>query len=421
MVTTDVIRVRRWPTERPLLYLNYALAILLWIIFFRASSQTVTWFAVVVSFMALMNIGFIAQIRGSAIRLGPDQFPDLYRRVEDLARRMELRQTPEVYLMQQDGALNAFATRFLRSHFVVLMSDLLEACDGNESARDMIIGHELGHIRAGHLRWFHAFLLPVAFVPFVGTALSRAREYTCDRYGVMAADDLDGALTGLTVLAAGARHGTLVNREALMRQRHQISGVWMTLGQWLSTHPPLVKRLQALDPELAAGPAPAPIGRWAAAAVIVLFFGGIFGAGWAGLRAIPEWSAALEASQPFLSREAGRAAQLRDSLGEGGLAIRANAEIQRLIDFIEAERAAGRRIPAHAESLYDRWNAANSDPEPIDPYDGYRLGYHLDEESYSIWSSGPDAQPDTDDDVERTVDLDGEEGGSPRLLPGGKS
>jgi hypothetical protein len=89
---------------------------------------------------------------------------------------------PEVYLQQQDGAINAFATRFLRSHMVVLMADLLEACGSNDAARDMIIGHELGHIRAGHLR-FHWVLLPVAFVPFVGSALSRAREYTCDRYG----------------------------------------------------------------------------------------------------------------------------------------------------------------------------------------------------------------------------------------------
>ena len=67
-VATDVIRVRRWPTERPLLYLNLAIAALLWIILFRLSPQTVAGMAVFVGFMALVNMGFVAQIRGSAVR-----------------------------------------------------------------------------------------------------------------------------------------------------------------------------------------------------------------------------------------------------------------------------------------------------------------------------------------------------------------
>ena len=82
---------------------------------------------------------------------------------------------PEVYLMQQDGAINAFATRFLRSQIVVLLADLLDACGDNDRARDMIIGHELGHIRAGHT-FGHWLMLPAAFIPFVGVALSRARD-----------------------------------------------------------------------------------------------------------------------------------------------------------------------------------------------------------------------------------------------------
>ena len=65
----------------------------------------------------------------------------------------------------------SFATRFLRSHIVVLLADLLEACGETDSARDMIIGHELGHIRAGHLRG-HWLLLPATFVPCLGSQIS---------------------------------------------------------------------------------------------------------------------------------------------------------------------------------------------------------------------------------------------------------
>src|SRR5439155_24154722 len=145
------IQVRRWPTERPLLILNALAAAGLWFLFVR-SFQSIGYVAVWVAVLGLMNVAFVTAIRGSAVRLSSEQFPDLHGRVEALARRMELRRTPDVYLMQQDGTLNAFAMRFLRAHMVVLLSDLLEACGENAAARDMIIGHELGHIRAGHLR-----------------------------------------------------------------------------------------------------------------------------------------------------------------------------------------------------------------------------------------------------------------------------
>ena len=416
-IANRATRIEPWPSERPRFTIALIVSVILWLLAL-ASSIGLIYAAFLALFFFILHLTFIAHVRGSAIRLSPDQFPDLHADVERIARMFGINPGPETYVMQAGGTLNAFATRFLGANIVVLFSDLLDACGDNKSARDMIIGHELGHVARGHLQW-HWVLLPAQLVPFLGAALSRAREYTCDRYGAAAAGDLDGALTGLTILAAGPVPGPKVNRAALVRQREDIAGVWMTVGQWLSGHPALVRRLEALDSGLAVGHAPSRAGYWMAAALVVLFGGGAAAATWAVAASLPKWAAAIEASQPSLSREAGRAAALRDSLGEGGLAIRANAEIQRLIDFIEAERAAGRRVPAHAESLYDRWNAANSDPEPFDPYDGYRLGYHLDETSYSIWSSGPDAKPDTEDDVERTVELDGEN--SPNRLPGGAS
>src|SRR5919201_817849 len=209
--------IRRWPTERPLLILNALASAGLWFLFLR-SLQGSAYVAAWIALAWLMNVVLVASIRGSAVRVGPAQFPELYGRVGELARRIGLRRTPDVYLMQQDGALNAFAMRFVRTHMIVLLSDLLEACGDNVAARDMIIGHELGHIRAGHLRgrWL---LLPASVVPFLGSALSRAREYTCDRYGCAAAGDRDGALVGLAILSAGGKYGPLVNRAALARQR----------------------------------------------------------------------------------------------------------------------------------------------------------------------------------------------------------
>lgn len=378
----DVIRVRRWPTERPLLYVNLVIAILLWITFFRLAPQMLAWMAVFVGFLALMNLGFIAHIRGSAVRLGPDQFPELYHRVEELARRMELRRMPEVYLMQQDGAINAFATRFLRSHMVVLLADLLEACGSTDSARDMIIGHELGHIRAGHLR-FHWILLPLAFVPFVSSALSRAREYTCDRYGRAAAGDEDGALLGLTILAAGGRYAPLVDRRVLARQHAALSRGWMLVGQWMATHPPISKRLIALKPDILETPVTrrGSILAWMrpvfAAAVVVL----------AATVSVSYW-------QPRQRVDA-------YDVAPDSPAVRARIEkdLDALRSFVDAEVSSGRPLPWDVDDLYQRWLAARKDDGPLDPFSGAWYDYDQRGDAYRVWSMGPDGRNRTADDI----------------------
>ena len=121
------VRIDRWRTERPLLILNALASAGFWFLFFL-SPQSIVYLAGSAVVLGLMNIAFITAIRGSAVRLGPDQFPELYNRVTELAQRFGLRCMPDVYLMQQNGMRNAFATRFVRSHMIVLLSDLLEAC-----------------------------------------------------------------------------------------------------------------------------------------------------------------------------------------------------------------------------------------------------------------------------------------------------
>src|SRR4029453_4203886 len=146
---------------------------------------------------------------------------DLFGSVERLSSRMGFAKTPEAYLIQEGGALNALATKFFKSEMIVLFSDLIDACGENHAARDMIVAHELGHLKEGHLRW-HWHLLPGLLFPFLGQALSRAREYTCDRYGLAGSGDSRGALTGLAILAAGGKKGPEVNLKALAKQEENL-------------------------------------------------------------------------------------------------------------------------------------------------------------------------------------------------------
>ena len=203
-------------------------------------------------FFFVSHVAFIAYIRGNAVRLGPDQMPELHARVQELSKQLGLPRPPAAYVMQAGGSLNAFATRLFATNFIVLFSDLLDACKENTEARDFIVAHELGHLRAGHMRWMW-FLIPGFLVPFLGSACSRAREYTSDRYGMAVARDRAAALRGLAILAAGGTNGPRVNLQALSRQREDLNFGWMTVGTWLAGHPPLAERIVALEPSLGDG------------------------------------------------------------------------------------------------------------------------------------------------------------------------
>src|SRR5262249_46008053 len=184
-----------------------------------------------------------------SIRLGPHQMPGLYNRVASIAQRIGMEKVPDVYLLQSGGVLNAFATRFGRRRFVVLYSDLVRACGDNLDALDFIVGHELGHIHRGHLNW-RWLITPAMVIPFLGTAYSRACEYTCDRYGFQAPSDPNRSLDGLCILAAGPQFVPYVNRQAFVDQHDDLNTAFMKLGEWFATHPPLAKRVAALAPNL---------------------------------------------------------------------------------------------------------------------------------------------------------------------------
>ncbi|HEX2955308.1 MAG TPA: M48 family metalloprotease, partial [Chitinispirillaceae bacterium] len=174
------------------------------------------------------------------------KIPELYKRVEVLSAKAGLRKVPDVYLMQAGGALNAMATKFLKSHMIILFTDLLDACADNNNARDMIIGHEIGHLKEGHLDWYW-FILPGMFVPILGQAYSRAREYTCDRYGYELCDNKESGIKGLVILSAGGKFAGNVKMSTFINQKRDLDTAWMTLGRLFSSYPPIVDRITALD------------------------------------------------------------------------------------------------------------------------------------------------------------------------------
>ncbi|HJQ10800.1 MAG TPA: M48 family metallopeptidase [Gemmatimonadaceae bacterium] len=191
----------------------------------------------------------IGRIRGNGIRVSEQQFPELMAMANEQSRRLGMEKTPDVFVLQAGGLLNAFATRFLGRNFVVLFSDVLAlATQKGEKAVSFVLGHELGHVARKHMTK-RALLYPAMIFPFLGSAYSRACEYTCDRVGN--ALEPQGSVDGLLVLAAGRDLYSRVNATEFANQRRTERGFFVRLAEILSTHPNLTKRVAVLD---AAGP-----------------------------------------------------------------------------------------------------------------------------------------------------------------------
>ncbi|MFC0559378.1 M48 family metallopeptidase [Halalkalibacter alkalisediminis] len=192
----------------------------------------------------------MAHIRLNGVRLRESQFPELYETVASLSKRMELKQIPEVYIVESGGLLNAFATKILAitgKNMVVLYSDFVDiSLESNGSEIDYVIAHELAHIKRNHIVKF-TFIAPAMWIPFIGTSYSRMCEYTCDRMAAYYTDSPREAVHGLLVLAAGRNMYKNVNIEAYLQQYNENKGFFAILTELLSTHPPIPKRIEAIQ------------------------------------------------------------------------------------------------------------------------------------------------------------------------------
>ena len=156
------------------------------------------------------------QYTAGSLRLSPRQCPRIYNLVLDAAAVLDM-EPPDVYLMQTP-TVNAFAIGMER-YTLVLTSSLVDLLTEDELRT--VIGHELGHIKSGHMlyRTMAIFLGIVGLIaarnlPFVNIlsevllyALydwSRKAELTADRAGLLVAQNIDVALNLELKLAGGA-------------------------------------------------------------------------------------------------------------------------------------------------------------------------------------------------------------------------
>lgn len=222
-----------------------------------------------------------------AREVGPDQYPELYNMVRNLAQAAGL-PMPRIYIIPQDSP-NAFATGRNPEHAAVAVTEgLLHLMNRDELMG--VLAHELGHVKnrdiligtiaatmagaimmlADMFRWAAIFggaqrdeeeggspigliggialaiIAPIAAM-LIQMAISRSREYLADSTGARIANSPLGLANALRKLGAYSQRLPL---EAKPSTAHMFIVNPLSGGGLLSlfsTHPPLEARIQRLE------------------------------------------------------------------------------------------------------------------------------------------------------------------------------
>lgn len=164
---------------------------------------------------------FKQQTNINSLKVGPNQFSDIYDMVVDCARRLGIG-IPTVFIEKNPAEINAGAYAFEDdSPMIVITSALLERFTTGELKA--VIGHECGHIHNNHGVYntasqviFQSIIAATSplvkeIMKLVSIPLqialntwSRAAEVTCDRAGIICADDPNDEITSKTKFLYGA-------------------------------------------------------------------------------------------------------------------------------------------------------------------------------------------------------------------------
>lgn len=205
------------------------------------------------------------QLTGSHLRVTPDSFPDIHAMMLSVAETLDLPLIPELYIAA-GGEINAF-TAGVEHPIVVLTSGAIDQLNPNELR--FVIAHELGHIKSGHVLYYQiAEFMPViagivgSVTLGIGELLStglqiallnwkRMSEFTADRAGLLACQDVDSAISALMKLAGlPTKFYDSINTEDFLAQAREFQSMDADKLSWLAkglsimgqTHPWTVMR-----------------------------------------------------------------------------------------------------------------------------------------------------------------------------------
>jgi len=194
---------------------------------------------------------FKAHIFGNSIRVTEMQFSEVYKIALEMAKKMGVAQVPDIFIVNMEGRINAFARRFIGHAYVSLTASLVDLMLKRNAIKELrtVVAHELAHHAAGHVSIFRQiFLYPIRYIPFLYKAYLRACELTADRLALVVTGDLQASQRALISLACGSEAlSSKTNIVTFMNQEVEFLLFFGFLKEIFSTHPRITKRVIWLE------------------------------------------------------------------------------------------------------------------------------------------------------------------------------
>ena len=138
---------------------------------------------------------------GSGIVINDRMFPEIANLVGEICTRLHYAPVPSIYL-SQESEINSY-TIGVSEPIIVLTAGAIESLSMEELA--YLIGHEIGHMKSQHVLYHQVAELFPLIAPYVGAVgkwlstplqlalqkWSRMSQFTADRAGLLAAQDID--------------------------------------------------------------------------------------------------------------------------------------------------------------------------------------------------------------------------------------
>lgn len=181
----------------------------------------------------LMNWTYVkwhlVELAGSNFHVTKESCPELYAQVRDVADTLDIIQLPEVYT-EWGYFINAYTTGYKDSTLLVLYSGAVDLM--TEEELRFIIGHEMGHIKSGHVLYHTMTQMFSNIISNVSIASPlvkpmylallywyRMSEFTADRAGLLACQDVDAALNAVIKMSGfPSKYFDKMDRNAFMEQ-----------------------------------------------------------------------------------------------------------------------------------------------------------------------------------------------------------
>lgn len=259
MLDSEIQKLRH-PAEIPLFATCFIVSLFIYIMLMIAPilfSDKIGIEYILVVPAAIVFLSFVSgqtygAMKANSIKISEKQFPEFYNIIKSFSSELNLSEVPDAFLIQEGGIINSFATRlYFRRNYLVFYASVVEVAyrEGDFDSLKFIAGHEMGHVKAGHVTLlYNMSIFPVTFIPVLNNllwnALSRAREYTADRIAINLAPS---GKKGLIVLSAGKHLYKNVNYEDYLEESKASEGFWIWSTNLLSDHPILLRRIRAIS------------------------------------------------------------------------------------------------------------------------------------------------------------------------------